>query len=73
MAFLIEFLGCLEAKITEILYFMAPVLKFQNGRHAGVCVSGNIGFWNPQGLQIPKMYRSTNLQKIPTEVHSEPD
>ena len=73
LACLSKFLGCLEAKVPEIMHFLSAILKVQNGQLAGVCANGNMDFWIPQGLKIPKMYRFANLHETPTELHSEPD
>ena len=64
LACLIKLLSCLEAKIEQIMYLIAAILNVQNGGLPGVCANGNIHFWNPQVLRIPKMYSLSNLQKI---------
>jgi len=64
LAYLFTFLRCVEAKIPQIMYFMSAILNVRNDGFAGVCANGNIDFWIPHALKIPKMYSFTNPQKI---------
>ena len=73
LAYLFTFLGCVEVKIPQIMYFKSAILNVRNGGFAGVCANGNIDFWIPHALKIPEMYSFTNPQKNPTKKHSEPD
>jgi len=64
LSYLFKFLSLLEAEISQNTYFMAAILKIQNGGLNGVGSNANIDFWIPHALVIPKMYRFVNLQKI---------
>ena len=69
LAYLIKFLGWLEAEIAQNMYFMAAILKVQNGGHAGVYANANIDFRILHALMIPKMYRFANLPKFWTKLY----
>ena len=69
LAYLFKFLSWLEAEISQNTYFMAAILKIQNGGLNGACENANINFWIPYALMIPKMYRFANLQKFWTKVY----
>jgi len=73
LACLFKFLSWLEAEISQNTYFMAAILKIQNGGLNGVGANANINFWILYALMIRKMYRFANLQKFWTKIHSEPD
>ena len=64
LPYLFKFLSGLEAEILQNMYFMAAILKIQNGRLNGVCANANINFWIFYVLMIPKMYSFANLQKF---------
>ena len=51
---------CLEGKIVQIIYVMVAIL---NGSQADVCANGNIDFWIPHALRIPKTYSYANPHK----------
>jgi len=73
LAYLFKSVSWLEAEISQNTYFMAAMLKIQNGGLNDVGANANINFWIPHPLLIPKMYRFANLQKFWTKIHSEPD
>ena len=52
---------------------MVAILKIQNGSYAGICVNVNIDFHIPDAISFSKMYWFTNLHRIWTKIHSEPD
>ena len=55
------------------MYFMAAIMEYQNGGHAGDYAKANIDFLIPHALKIQKMYSFANLQHFLTKIHSEPD
>ena len=73
LAYFKKFLGWLEAEIRPNMYFMAAILKFQNGGHVGISANVNIVFRIPHAKTFPKMHRFANLPWFWTKKHSEPD
>ena len=47
LAYLYKFLSWLEAEILQNLYFVAAILKIQDGGLNVVCANANIDFWMP--------------------------
>ena len=53
--YFINFLGWLEAKIAQNMYFIVAILKIHNVAHTDI--------WIFHAQMIQKMYRFANLQK----------
>ena len=47
--------------MAKYMYFMAAILDFQNGGHAGISANVNIVFRIPHVLIFSKMHRFANL------------
>ena len=59
--------------IKKKTFFMAAILKIQDGRHIYIWEIGNIGFLIAHTTQFPKMHSFASLPKMPTKLYSELD